>query len=85
MAVETIAEVLPGESLIEAVGELNEDWVPTLRVQRVLRASGEVLFDVDDGHADRDVEGVVDLVNLEYLDVLMDLTGDDYMGSATIG
>ena len=27
-----------GSSLIEAVGELNEDWVPTLRIQRVLDA-----------------------------------------------
>ena len=85
MAVETIAEVLPGASLIEAVGELNEDWVPTLRVHRVLRDSGEILFDVEAGHVDRNVEDAVDVVNVEYLDVLIDLTGDDYMGSATIG
>lgn len=85
MAVETIAEVPPGASLIEAVGELNEDWVPTLRVQRVLRDSGEILFDVEAGHVDRDVEDAVDVVNVEYLDVLIDLTGDDFMGSATIG
>jgi hypothetical protein len=84
MAVETIAEVLPGASLIEAVGELNEDWVPTLRVLRVLRPPGEILFDVE-AHVDRNVEDAVDVVNVEYLDVLIDLTGDDYMGSATIG
>ena len=57
MAVETMADVLPEASLIEAVRELNEDWVPTLRLQRVLRASGEILFDVEARHVDRDVEG----------------------------
>ena len=37
------------------------------------------------GHLDRAVEDALDTVNVEYLDVLMDITGDDYMGSVTIG
>jgi hypothetical protein len=31
------------------------------------------------------VEDAIDMVNVEYLDVLIDVTGDDYMGSVTIG
>ena len=46
---------------------------------------GTVLFDADVGHPDRAVEDAVDAVNIEYLDVLIDLTGDEYMGAATIG
>jgi hypothetical protein len=85
MAIETVAAVLPGAARLEAVGEWNEDWIPTLRIDRVLTASGEVLFDASQGHLDRAVEDAVDMVNVEYLDVLIDLTGDDYMGSVTIG
>lgn len=85
MAVETLADVLPRAALIEVVGEFNEDWIPTLRIQRVLDAGGGVLYDVETGHPDRAVEDAVDAVNTEYLDVLIDLTGDEYMGAATIG
>jgi hypothetical protein len=58
---------------------------PSLRIDRVLTASGEVLFDASEGHPDRAVEDTVDKVNVEYLDVLIDVTGDDYIGSVTIG
>lgn len=44
-----------------------------------------MLFDVGVGHTDRGVEDAVDWVDAEYLDTLIDLTGDDYMGSVTIG
>lgn len=50
----------------------------------MLDASRNVLFDVDNGHPDLSVEDAVDMVNTEYLDVLIDLTGDEYMGSTTI-
>jgi hypothetical protein len=43
-----------------------------------------VLFDVDTGHPDRAVEDAVDRVDIEYLDVLIDLTGDAYMGRVVI-
>lgn len=85
MTVETLADVLPRADLIEVVGEFDEDWIPTLRIQRVLDAGGGVLFDVKTGHPDRAVEDAVDAANTEYLDVLIDLTGDEYMGLATIG
>jgi hypothetical protein len=85
ISIETLAELLPGAAHLEALGGVNEDWIPTLRIERVLTASGEVLFDASEGHPDRAVEDTIDMVNIEYLDVLIDLTGDDYMGSVTIG
>ena len=37
------------------------------------------------GHVDRGVEDAVDRVDAEYLDILIDLTGDEHMGPVTIG
>ncbi len=85
MALVTLADALPSATTIEAVGEYNEDWIPTLRIQRVLARDGAVLFDVEVGHVDRGVEDAVDQVNTEYLDTLIDLTGDEHMGPVTIG
>jgi hypothetical protein len=84
MALATLADALPGATTIEAVGEYNEDWIPMLRIRRVLGRNGAVLFDVEVGHVDRGVEDAVDRVNTEYLDTLVDLTGDEYMGPVTI-
>ncbi len=84
MALESVAEVLPGTQRLEVYGEVNEDWVPILRIQRVLGAEAMVLFDVAAGHDERAVEDVIDDVNSEYLDVLLDLSGDDFMGAQTI-
>jgi hypothetical protein len=85
LAVATIAGALPGTASLEVRGEINEDWLPILRVQRVLSVSGEVLFDLAEGHADARVESVIDEANTEYLDLLLDLTGDSYMGHAVLG
>ncbi len=84
MAMETLGDVMPVASSIGAVGEFNEDWIPTLRVQRVFDAEGQVLFDVEVGHPDREVEDAVDFVDTEYLDVLIDLAPGDYFGSVII-
>ncbi len=80
LAVETIVDVLPGATAIEVHGEFNDDWLRTLRVRRVLTADGNVLFDVEQGYDDPQVEGAIDHVNTEYLDLLLDLTGDAYIG-----
>ena len=77
-------DVLPGASVVEIHGEFNEDWLRTLRVRRVLTADDTVLVDVEDGHDDRQFEEAIDNVNTEYLDLLLDLTGDAYMGASTI-
>ena len=84
MVMEALGDVLPGASSIAAVGEFNEDWTPTLRIQRVFDAEGRVVFDVDVGHSDQHVEDAVDFVNTEYLDVLIDLAAGDYFGSVII-
>lgn len=84
MALDRLADVLPGVFEIEVDGRINEDWLPTLRIQRVFNAQGAVLFDLGIGHPDPVVEEVIDEVNTEYLDLVLDLTGDDYMGHRTI-
>lgn len=81
MAFETVAGVLPGTHTIRVHGWMNDDWLRVLRVRRVLDADGGVLFDVDEGHDDAAVEEAIDLAGSEYLDLLMDLTGDGSLGS----
>ncbi|MGC1511992.1 MAG: hypothetical protein WA797_03640 [Acidimicrobiales bacterium] len=84
MALDSVAEVLPGARTLQVFGRLSEDWIPTLRIQRVLDEQGEVLFDIEVGHDSRKVEDTVDEVGSDYLDLVLDLTGDDYMGARTI-
>jgi hypothetical protein len=84
MALETARGVLPEATCLEVFGELNEDWLPILRIQRVLDDSGTVLFDVGVGHDDETIESTIDGVNIEHLDPLMELTGDDFMGEHII-
>jgi hypothetical protein len=75
----TLRVHLPSATAVEVEGWMNEDWLRVLRVRRVLDAEGVVLFDVALG-ADPDVEEAIDDVGTEYLDLLLDLTGDAYMG-----
>jgi hypothetical protein len=84
MGLQTLADVLPGATTIEAIGALDEDSVPTLRIQRVLDSGGATLFDIRERCSDRAVEDAVDKVDIEYLDVLIGLTGDELMGRVTI-
>jgi hypothetical protein len=84
IAVTSVAEMLPGASVLETEGEMNEDWLFSLRIQRVLGAGGEVLYDIETGHDDPEVETRIDEVGFEYLDLLLDLTGDDYLGRKTV-
>ncbi len=84
MALETVADVLPATSALQVRGEYNEDSLPILRIERVLNQAGGVLYDAAEGHSDPRVEEIIDQVNTEYLDLLLDLAGDAYLGSATI-
>ncbi len=84
LAIGTLVDVLPGALVVEVHGEFNEDWLRTLRVRRVLAADSTVLFDVEVGHDDHRVEAAIDEVNTEYLDLLLDLTGDAYMRASAI-
>lgn len=84
LAIETLGDVLPGAANVELHGEFNEDWLRTLRIRRVVTANGTVLFDIEHGHGDPRVEAAIDEVNTEYLDLMIDLTGDAYMGASMI-
>lgn len=84
MALATVAEALPGADTLETEGEMNEDWAFTLRIQRVLDAAGDVLYDVGVGHDDPEVETTIDEVSLDYLDLLLDITGEEYLGRKTL-
>jgi hypothetical protein len=84
MAMATVAEALPGADKLETEGEMNEDWAFTLRIQRVLDADGDVLYAIGAGHDDPVVETTIDEVGIEYLDLLLDLTGEDYLGRKTV-
>lgn len=84
MAVHSVADVLPGAEILDVRGEYSENWIPILRIERVRGADGRVLFDAVSGHEDGRVEAAVDRVNAEYLDLLLDLTGDEYLGTRRI-
>jgi hypothetical protein len=84
MALATVTEVLPAADTLETEGEMNEDWAFTLRIHRVLDAAGDVLYDVGVGHDDPEVETTIDEVGLDYLDLLLDITGEEYLGRKTI-
>jgi hypothetical protein len=84
MALTTVAEVIPGAEVLETEGEMNEDWLFTLRIQRVLDGNGRPLYEIAAGHDDADVEETIDRVGFDYLDLLLDLTGDEYLGNKTI-
>jgi len=83
MAVETVRDRWPDANELELHGEYNSDWIPTLRIQRVIALDGRVLYDVA-VVAEDEVEDMIDEVGIEYLDLLLDLTGDDFMGAKSI-
>lgn len=85
IALARVAEVLPGAQTLELCGEVTEDWLRVLRIQRVLDAEDNALYDIAAGPVDPLAEQLLDEVNVEYLDLLLDLTGDQFMGPSTIG
>jgi hypothetical protein len=74
-----LQSVLPGATSAVVFGAMNDDGALVLRIRRVLDANGGVLFDVTVG-AEREIEDVIDEADVEYLDMLLDLTGDRFMG-----
>lgn len=84
IALATVTDVLPDAEVLATRGEMNEDWLFTLRIQRVLDSNGRVLYDVSVGHDDRHVEETIETVDCEYLDLLLDVTGDDYLGNKVV-
>ena len=82
MVFATLTGVLPGTESVEVIGADNEDLIPTPGPDA--SDQSKVLFDVDRGHPIRAVEDAVDLVEIEYFDVLIDITGNRYMRAVTI-
>lgn len=83
LAMARLMDVLPGATVLELFGGFN-DALRTLRIRRVIAADGTALFDAIQGHANPGVEAAVDEVDTEYLDLLLDLTGDAYMGTSLL-
>lgn len=83
ITIATVRDALPTAHRLEVLGEMNEDWAWTLRIQRVLDAAGTVLFDIDTG-AEADVEDHIHEVGVDYLDLLLEITGEDYFGRQEI-
>jgi hypothetical protein len=52
IAVERVADVLPGASELALRGEIDEDSIRILRIQRVPDSGGHVLYDAEVGHDD---------------------------------
>lgn len=80
MAIATVRDALPSARRLELAGEMSENGVPTLRVLRVLDSDAGVVFDALDRRREPAVEAVIDVVGVEHLDLLRDLTGDQYVG-----
>ncbi len=85
VAIVTLADVLPGAASVVAFGDVDEDWIPRLRTQRVMAADGAVLFDANVGHPERAVEDAVDYIDIECLEVLIDLRPEAYSGDVEVG
>ena len=83
IAVAAVQDVVPAAARLEVLGEMNEDWAWTLRIQRVFDADDRVLFDIAVG-ADADLEDHLHEVGVDYLDLLLDVTGEDYVGTKVI-
>ena len=59
-------------------------WV-VQRDAKGIPVNAVVLYDTTGGHDDPTVEKAIDEVGVEYLDLLLDLTGDDFLGSKRLG
>lgn len=69
MALAAVRDALPTAHRLEVLGEMTEDWAWTLRIQRVF---------------DADLEDHLHEVGVDYLDLLLDVTGEDYFGTTVI-
>lgn len=79
LAMIEIQALLPDAAVVDVHGWTNEDWLKVLRIRSVRSATGEVLYDTEAG-ADPEIEDALHKIGYELLDLLVDLTGDAYMG-----
>lgn len=80
LALAEVRRLLPDGAVVEVHGWMNEDWLKVLRISSVRSATGAVLFDVEAG-AEPEIDDTLHEIGTELLDLLVDLTGDTYMGT----
>ncbi len=80
VALADVRAVLPDAAVVEVHGWTNEDWLKVLRIRSVRSATGTTVFDVEAG-AEPEIEDALHEIGTELLDLLVDLTGDTYMGT----
>lgn len=80
LAMAEVRALLPGVSVVVVDGWMNEDWLKVLRIRSVRSATEEILFDIETG-AEPEIEDALHETGSELLDLLVDLTGDAYMGT----
>lgn len=80
LAMAEVRALLPDAAVGVVHGWMNEDWLKVLRIQRVRSVTEEILFDVETG-AEAEIEDALHEIGTELLDLIVDLTGDTYMGT----
>jgi len=80
LAMAEVRAVLPGAAVVVVHGWMNEDWLKVLRIQRVRSVTEEILFDAETG-AEAEIEDALHEIGTELLDLIVDLTGDAFMGT----
>lgn len=84
VALAKVRTLLPAAAVVEVHGWMNEDWLKVLRIRSVRSAAGSSLFDVE-ADAEPEIEDALHEIGTELLDLLVDLTGDNYMGTHEMG
>lgn len=82
MAAEAILELFEKADSVVLQGEDSYDSGPILRIQRILDNAENVLWDVED--PDEDFEDQLSEIEHEFLDALIDITGDDWYGENSL-
>lgn len=83
LALAEVRTLLPEAAVVEVHGWMNEDWLKVLRIRAVRSDTGTTLFDVEAG-AEPEIEDALHEIGTELLDLLVDLTGDAFMGTYTL-
>lgn len=82
MASSAIGRAVPAATSVEVQGELNLDGAWTLRISRILGPAGEVLVGPL-GECDASIVEVLEEIETDFLDALMDATGNRLVGVHT--
>jgi hypothetical protein len=83
MAVATVRGRWPDAKELELHGEYDADWIPDSGFS-ALSPSTVTCCTTERRFADDGVDRMIDEVGREYLDLLLDLTGDDFIGEQSI-